>query len=44
MQLDNLTRKINGHPRVFLHHQDSADLVFADAGYDCVVLFFLLHE
>lgn len=44
VQLDNLTRKINAHPRVALHHQDSGDLAFADASYDTVVLFFLLHE
>lgn len=44
VQLDNLTRKIDGHPRVALHHQDSGDLAFADASYDHVVLFFLLHE
>lgn len=44
VQLDNLTRKINGHPRVAVHHQDSGDLAFIDASYDIVVLFFLLHE
>ncbi len=44
VQLENLTRKLKGHPRVALHHQDSGDLVFADASYDYVVLFFLLHE
>jgi ubiquinone/menaquinone biosynthesis C-methylase UbiE len=44
VQIDNLKRKINGHPRVAVHHQDSGDLVFADAAYDYVVLFFLLHE
>lgn len=44
VQLDNLARKIGGHPRVALHHQDSADLAFADASYDHVLLFFLLHE
>ena len=44
VQIDNLKRKINGHPRVAVHHQDSGDLAFADATYDYVVLFFLLHE
>jgi ubiquinone/menaquinone biosynthesis C-methylase UbiE len=44
VQLDNLTRKINAHPRVALHHHDSRDLGFADASYDYVLLFFLLHE
>jgi ubiquinone/menaquinone biosynthesis C-methylase UbiE len=44
VQIDNLKRKINGHPRVAVHHQDSGDLAFADAAYDYVVLFFLLHE
>lgn len=44
VQIENLKRKINGNPRVAVHHQDSGDLAFADAGYDCVVLFFLLHE
>lgn len=44
VQIENLSKKINGHPRVALHHQDSSDLAFADASYDHVVLFFLLHE
>ncbi len=44
VQLDNLTRKINSHPRVAVHHQDSRDLAFDDASYDYVLLFFLLHE
>ena len=44
VQIENLKRKINGHPRVAVHHQDSGDLAFTDAGYDYVVLFFLLHE
>jgi Methylase involved in ubiquinone/menaquinone biosynthesis len=37
-------KKLNGIPRIRLHHQDSTNLSFADASYDCVVLFFLLHE
>lgn len=44
VQIDNLKRKINGHPRVAVHHQNSGDLAFADAAYDYVVVFFLLHE
>jgi len=44
VQIDNLARKLNGSPRVAIHHQDSADLAFPDATYDSVVLFFLLHE
>lgn len=44
VQLDNLARKLDGNPRVAIHHQDSADLAFPDASYDQVVLFFLLHE
>lgn len=44
VQIDNLKRKINGHPRVAVHHQDSGDLAFPDASYEHVVLFFLLHE
>ena len=44
VQLENLKEKIKGAPRIGLHHQDSTNLDFADASYDCVVLFFLLHE
>lgn len=44
VQLKNLRRKINGHPNVFLHHQDSASLCFSDGAYDSAVVFFLLHE
>lgn len=44
VQLENLKAKLDGAPRIGLHHQDSTDLRFADASYDCVVLFFLLHE
>lgn len=44
VQLENLSRKINGHPGISIHHQDSADLSFADGSYDYVVVFFLLHE
>ena len=45
VQLENLKAKLDGGaPRIALHHQDSSNLHFADASYDCVVLFFLLHE
>jgi ubiquinone/menaquinone biosynthesis C-methylase UbiE len=44
VQLANLRRKMGSLPRVELLHRDSANLGFRDADYDCVVLFFLLHE
>jgi len=45
VQLENLQAKLNSDTsRVSLHHQDSTHLRFADASYDCVVVFFLLHE
>jgi ubiquinone/menaquinone biosynthesis C-methylase UbiE len=44
VQLSNLYAKLNGNPRITLHHQDSTNLRFVDASYDHVVLFFLLHE
>ncbi len=44
VQLENLKEKLGDSARVGLHHQDSTDLRFADASYDCVILFFLLHE
>lgn len=44
VQLENLRRKIGMQSSVELHHQDSANLGFADESYDCVVVFFLLHE
>jgi ubiquinone/menaquinone biosynthesis C-methylase UbiE len=44
VQLDNLRRKVGRRSGIFLHHQDSANLGFADQSYDCVVVFFLLHE
>lgn len=44
VQLENLRRKIGARAGVTLHHQDSADLAFADQSYDCVIVFFLLHE
>lgn len=44
VQLENLTRKIGDTANVFIHHLDSNHLSFADATYDSVVVFFLLHE
>lgn len=44
VQLENLKAKLDDVSRVALHHQDSTNLRFADASYDCVVVFFLLHE
>jgi len=44
VQLENLRRKIGNQAGVSLHHQDSANLAFADGSYDCVIVFFLLHE
>lgn len=44
VQLENLRRKIGARVGVSLHHQDSANLAFADGSYDCVIVFFLLHE
>ena len=44
VQLENLKSKLGQAPQVGLHHQDSTALRFADACYDCVVVFFLLHE
>jgi ubiquinone/menaquinone biosynthesis C-methylase UbiE len=44
VQLENARAKLQGHPRVNLHHQDSTDLHFPDASFDRVVVFFLLHE
>lgn len=44
VQLENLRKKVGTQSGVILHHQDSANLAFADQSYDCVVVFFLLHE
>lgn len=44
VQLENLKRKLPRDPRVSLYQRDSAALGFADASYDQVLLFFLLHE
>lgn len=44
VQLDNLRRKLEGHPRGALIQADSGDLPMAGGSYDQVLLFFLLHE
>ena len=44
IQLANLRRKLPASAPVNLVNRDAADLGFADASYDRVVLFFLLHE
>lgn len=44
IQLDNLARKLPPDPRVTLVSGDSSALAGADAQYDQVLLFFLLHE
>lgn len=44
IQLANLRRKLPGGAPVNLLQRDASDLRAADASYDRVVLFFLLHE
>ena len=44
IQLTNLRRKLPADARVALLHGDSSKLLCADASYDRVLLFFLLHE
>jgi ubiquinone/menaquinone biosynthesis C-methylase UbiE len=44
IQLANLRRKLSGNSNVSLLPRDSTALGFADASYDRVLLFFLLHE
>lgn len=44
IQLQNLRRKLPPDTRVSLYQRDSAALGFADASYDQVLVFFLLHE
>lgn len=44
IQLQNLRRKLPPDQRVSLIQRDSAALGFADASYDNVLVFFLLHE
>src|SRR5579859_1726635 len=44
VQLDNLTRKLTGDPRVGIIQGDSSALDIPSGSYDQVLLFFLLHE
>lgn len=44
IQLRNLAAKMPADPRVALLHGDSAQLAAADASYDQLLLFFLMHE
>jgi len=44
IQLTNLAGKLAPDPRVTLQQGDSSSLACADASYDQVLLFFLLHE
>jgi ubiquinone/menaquinone biosynthesis C-methylase UbiE len=44
IQLQNLRKKLRPDERVALLHGDSSMLTCADASYDQVLLFFLLHE
>ncbi len=44
VQLDNLSRKLPGDPRVGLLHGDSSALDIPSESYDRALLFFLLHE
>ena len=44
IQLANLRRKLSPAAPASLHQRDAADLGFADATHDRIVLFFLLHE
>ncbi len=44
IQLQNLQRKLGPDSGVSLFQRDSAALGFADASYDRVLVFFLLHE
>jgi ubiquinone/menaquinone biosynthesis C-methylase UbiE len=43
-QLENVSRKLSSDASVRLIQRDAVSLKFADASYDQVVLFFLLHE
>ena len=44
IQLRNLARKLPPDASVTLHHADSERIPAADASYDRVLMFFLLHE
>lgn len=44
IQLQNLREKLPGNSRITLTHADATDIPRADASYDQVLIFFLLHE
>jgi ubiquinone/menaquinone biosynthesis C-methylase UbiE len=44
IQLANLKRKLPADERVAMVHGDSSAMAYADASFDQVLLFFLLHE
>jgi len=44
VQLENVSKKINRHENVHVHHQDSTSLDFEEGQFDNVIVFFLLHE
>jgi ubiquinone/menaquinone biosynthesis C-methylase UbiE len=44
IQLHNLETKLQNKKNVTLHRQDSTRMLFEDAGYNDVIVFFLLHE
>ena len=44
IQLSNLRNKLGTDARATAYQRDSSDLGFADASYDQVLIFFLLHE
>jgi ubiquinone/menaquinone biosynthesis C-methylase UbiE len=44
VQLENVSKKIQNHSNVHVHHQDSTSLNFDEGKFDNVIVFFLLHE
>lgn len=44
IQLQNLSKKINGYDNIRLMHQDASQLNLPKHSYETVLLFFLLHE
>ena len=44
IQLENLSRKLAPDDPVLLWQMDSRELKFAENSFDCVLLFFLMHE
>lgn len=44
IQLSNTRRKLSDPQRVRLYNMDSSRLALPSAAYDCVMLFFLVHE